>query len=997
MKLKFSILFFILISLLLTNNNILINNTNYVRIENQNEFSMDVELIINAINFENTNINNETYTNISFENSYPSTKDIGSPNLPSFNSLIEIPRNAEIVIELIDSKSVTYNLEDYNINNLIVPVQPPISKSESQNNINFEFNENLYSKNEFYSKDLIKINKKGLLRELEIANIIINPIEYNPIENKIKVYHTLKFKLEFINADIELSQNAKNRTFSPYFESIFQTSITNYNSIFETRNNDYIEDVVSYIIIADQSFENALNPFIEWKTQKGFHVTVAYTNQIGSSATNIKNYLQNQYDNPPNNLPAPSFVLIVGDTQQIPASYSSGGHVSDLDYCDFTNDNLPDVLCGRFSAQNPSHLTNQINKTIEYEKYEMADPSFLSDVLMISGVDASYAPTYGNGQINYGNNYYFNSNHNINSNTFLYPASGSSGAQILNLANQGAAYINYTAHGWEDGWADPAFDNGDANSMTNNGKYPTMVGNCCLTNAFDTGACFGETLLRKANGGAIGYIGGSDVTYWNEDYWWGVGSGNITANPSYNNTGPGVYDGMFHENNENNWAVVNGAISIVGNLAVAQANGMDDYYWEIYHLMGDPSLSTYLGVPSENQVSHDIFLPIGSEAIEIQAEPFSYIGLSQNNSLLSSGTVDQSGFVVLVFDPLSQPGTIEIVVTAQNKEPYFNEIFVSSPNGPYVTMNNIDLDSGNDNLISIGETININATLENLGSENASDIVVNLVNSNNDGYIDLINSNAIINNLNDNESANISLSFRVNNGCPYGYISSLLIELNSENNSISEEIVFQIESLIESFDSASFDEFLWEFSGNQDWNIVGSQFIGDSYSAKSGDIDDNMTSEIFITMNIVEDGFIKFDKKVSCEDVGSQTGNYYDYLAFYIDNIEQAKWAGEIDWSQNSFEVSAGERTFSWKFIKDQGVTSGQDAAWIDNIVFPPSFYEGFMIGDLNSDNYINIQDVIIAVGIVLGNAEYVPSGDLNGDNVINVTDIVQLVNLILN
>ena len=105
---------------------------------------------------------------------------------------------------------------------------------------------------------------------------------------------------------------------------------------------------------------------------------------------------------------------------------------------------------------------------------------------------------------------------------------------------------------------------------------------------------------------------------------------------------------------------------------------------------------------------------------------------------------------------------------------------------------------------------------------------------------------------------------------------------------------------------------------------------------------------------------------------------------------------GEIDWSQNSLEV--GRRTYIlMEIYKDQGVTSGQDAAWIDNIVFPPSFYEGFMIGDLNSDSYINIQDVIIAVGIVLGNAEYVPSGDLNGDNVINVTDIVQLVNLILN
>ena len=27
-------------------------------------------------------------------------------------------------------------------------------------------------------------------------------------------------------------------------------------------------------------------------------------------------------------------------------------------------------------------------------------------------------------------------------------------------------------------------------------------------------------LFKKGNAGAIGYIGGSDVTYWDEDYWW---------------------------------------------------------------------------------------------------------------------------------------------------------------------------------------------------------------------------------------------------------------------------------------------------------------------------------------------------------------------------------------------------------------------------------------------------------------------------------------------
>ena len=96
---------------------------------------------------------------------------------------------------------------------------------------------------------------------------------------------------------------------------------------------------------------------------------------------------------------------------------------------------MPEILCGRFSAQNPTHLLAQIEKTLEYEQFLMPDPSFLDEVIMISGVDDSFAPTYGNGQINYGNEYYFNSAHGIDSNTFLYPASGSSGSQILNLAN----------------------------------------------------------------------------------------------------------------------------------------------------------------------------------------------------------------------------------------------------------------------------------------------------------------------------------------------------------------------------------------------------------------------------------------------------------------------------------------------------------------------------------------------------------------------------------
>ena len=75
----------------------------------------------------------------------------------------------------------------------------PISKSQSLNDIDFLINQEIYNSNNYFSYELISINKKGLLREVEIANIMISPIEYNPIKNKIKVHHNIDFKLRNTN------------------------------------------------------------------------------------------------------------------------------------------------------------------------------------------------------------------------------------------------------------------------------------------------------------------------------------------------------------------------------------------------------------------------------------------------------------------------------------------------------------------------------------------------------------------------------------------------------------------------------------------------------------------------------------------------------------------------------------------------------------------------------------------------------------------------------
>lgn len=54
------------------------------------------------------------------------------------------------------------------------------------------------------------------------------------------------------------------------------------------------------------------------------------------------------------------------------------------------------------------------------------------------------------------------------------------------------------------------------------------------------------------------------------------------------------------------------------------------------------------------------------------------------------------------------------------------------------------------------------------------------------------------------------------------------------------------------------------------------------------------------------------------------------------------------------------------------------------------------LLGDINGDYIINIQDIVITVNLVMSE-EYNSTVDFNDDSIINVLDIVQLVNIILN
>ena len=132
--------------------------------------------------------------------------------------------------------------------------------------------------------------------------------------------------------------------------------------------------------------------------------STAYTSDpvVGNTTLSIKSFIQNFYDNASINNPAPTYLLLVGDIDQVP-SFQASGHVSDMYYCEFdgNGDFYPEMYYGRFSASSVLDVEVQVAKTLTHEQYTFNDPAFLDEILLVAGVDASFAPTYGNGQINY--------------------------------------------------------------------------------------------------------------------------------------------------------------------------------------------------------------------------------------------------------------------------------------------------------------------------------------------------------------------------------------------------------------------------------------------------------------------------------------------------------------------------------------------------------------------------------------------------------------------
>jgi len=110
-------------------------------------------------------------------------------------------------------------------------------------------------------------------------------------------------------ADHDLTTQMQEKYFSPVFEPVYSL-LANHEPL--NLRDDLVTYPITYAIVANPMFEETLAEFIDWQIQKGYTVITGYTDEIGSSTTAIKSWLQNLYENPEDGVAPPSFVLFCG-------------------------------------------------------------------------------------------------------------------------------------------------------------------------------------------------------------------------------------------------------------------------------------------------------------------------------------------------------------------------------------------------------------------------------------------------------------------------------------------------------------------------------------------------------------------------------------------------------------------------------------------------------------------------------------------------------------
>lgn len=633
-----------------------------------------IELALNIGNFEidNVQIDGTKYSKILFGTDVSTFKK-GFAELPMLSTALLLDNNNDINIIVTGGEYV-----DIDLTNPLIPSRGTIYRNQDPQSIPYIIApESMVDA--WYPGNLAESAEPFVFRDTRGVNIYTYPFQYNPVKNVLRVYKTISITVIEDKTSSTNPLTISASTLDPAVNEAYRALYVNYSP---SKFANQIAEFGEMLVIYTSRDASVIQPYIDWKRQKGFKV---HTQQV-ATGTNVKTNIQNAYTSNPNLL----YVQLVGDWADIKSDLGTGQSAPMDPYmgCVAGSDFYPELIIGRFSASTTAQVTVQINKAINYEKtpdmagtwYKNAlgmarnegagsgDDSEGDDLHMQRIRDRLLTPSY-----NYSTVY---QEYDGNS---TYVSSNTTSTIISSRINTGVSVINFANHGSETGWSVGSYSSTHVNNLTNGSKLPVIFSVACVVGKFHrtTGDCFAETWLKKENGGAVATIMSTINQPWippmrGQDY--------------FNDILIGGYDYTSRPGNGTSTTAVDkrttfGSITFNGNvlmLAEQYTNTDTRETFQTWTIFGDASLQLRTNTPKAitvgagNVTGSPYNVTVTSSGVAV---PNARVALFQNGVSFTAVT-NSSGVASISHNFTS--GTATVTITGYNLGTYQASVSVGS-------------------------------------------------------------------------------------------------------------------------------------------------------------------------------------------------------------------------------------------------------------------------------------------------------------------------------